>query len=324
MTPAEVDAARESVTCELLARGHKLRGATIRFPCPAPTHPDAHPSADWQVEKGAWICQSRGCQTHYGGGSVALAGLLGIDASAAPSYAAVAAATAVKIAARQEAARDSAAALERVTASGYDRDCADRLWRDAALIGRLSAQGLTRDALAVFLVGLDPAAPVRGRWPALVWPWIDAAAPVSYQYRNLDDASPERYRWHGAIGANGARLYRSTATGAPCGKAEPLASGPLVVVEGFKKMAVLWGHGWPNVAACVNVGALDDVTTTRLAGLGDDLIFAPDPDAADTWRERARLIPGARIAVLPAKVDDLIVGVGASAVRQYLDRARVA
>lgn len=322
-TPDDVDLIRDAITATLLSAGHKQRGASIAIPCPAPTHDDRHPSASWHVEKGAWVCYSRGCQEHFGGGTLALARLLGVtldDGELPPAV--VEAAHAAREVARLDAERSAvehAAALDRVVSSGYDRDCTDRLFGVPPAMELLSRHGLTREAMALFSFGLDPSAPVRGRWPALVWPWILGYQPVSFQYRNLtpDHDHGDRYRWHGAIGANGARLYAHAGIRA-AGK------GPIVVVEGLKKAATLWGHGWQNIVAYANSGSLDAGALAMLAATGEDVLFCPDPDTIDSTRERARSLPGARIAVLPQKPDDLLVVQGAFTLRRYLDLARAA
>lgn len=327
----EIDATRDAVTAVLLAAGHKQRGATIRFPCPAPTHDDRHPSTDWHVERGAWVCRSRGCQAHYGGGTIALAGLLGVIVGADVPPEMIAAATRARDVAAAELATigaDHAAALDRLCESQYDRVCADRLQRDADALAALGCRHVSRACAAVHLIGLDPAARVRGgTWRALVWPWMTGYQPVSFQIRNLatDGGKDDRYRWHGLVGNNGARLYRNTAA-APVlyGEHTEPARGPLVIVEGFLKLATLWSAGWTNVAALYHAGSLDAATVDRLAATGEDVILAPDPDARDAMHERARSIPGARVAFLPAKPDDLVIHGGADVLRRYLAQARAA
>lgn len=330
-SPEEIDQARDAVTAALLAAGHRQRGATIRFPCPAPTHADAHPSADWHVERGAWVCRSRGCQDHYGGGTIALAGLLGIivGAELPPEVIAAAAhAHTVAAAEAERAAADHAAALDRLCTAQYARDCADRLYRDGDAMAALEARGISRACAAVHLIGLDPAARVRGgSWRALVWPWMTGYQPISFQIRNLaaDGGKDDRYRWHGLVGNNGARLYHNPAA-LPVlygDRPEP-ARGPLVVVEGFLKLATLWSAGWTNIAALYHAGSLDVATVDRLAATGEDVILAPDPDAHDAMLERARSIPGARVARLPGKPDDLVIGGGAAVLGRYLAQARAA
>lgn len=327
----EIDATRDAVTVALLAAGNRQRGATITMPCPAPTHDDRHPSAHWHVERGAWVCRSRGCNEQYGGGTIALAGLLGLVVGAElPPEMIAAAARAHTIAAAEadRTAADHAAALDRLCMEQYDRECAGRLQHDDDALAALVARGISRDCAAVHGIGLDPAARVRGgSWRALVWPWLTAGQPVSFQIRNLAAGGDkgDRYRWHGLVGNNGARLYHNPAAAAVLYGDRPIpTSGPLVVVEGFLKLATLWSAGWTNVAALYHAGSLDAATVDRLAASGEDVIIAPDPDAHDAMLERARSIPGARVACLPAKPDDLVIGGGADVLRRYLAQARAA
>ena len=328
-TPDEIDAARDAVTVALLAAGNRQRGATIRFSCPVPTHDDRDPSASWNVEKGAWLCFSRQCHQHYGGGTMALAALLGVTVGGDLPPETIAAADAARAVAAAELARTAAeheATLDRLIESRYDVRCVSRLWQDDEAMGALAARGITRDCAAALSIGLDDAAPVGGRWRAYVWPWMIGCTPVSFQYRNTrGDGGDSRYRWHGAVGQNGARLYwHPAATSRLYGDQPEPERGPLIVVEGFLKLATLWTAGWQNVAAFVNSGSLDSATAERLARLGDEVIIAPDPDAHDAMFERARAIPGARVAMLPAKPDDLIVYGGADVLRRYLSQARAA
>ena len=47
----------------------------IRFRCPAPDHPDEHPSARWNRKKAVWCCDTCGAS----GGALNLADLLGVE-----------------------------------------------------------------------------------------------------------------------------------------------------------------------------------------------------------------------------------------------------
>ncbi|MBK7781510.1 MAG: hypothetical protein IPJ58_12220 [Ardenticatenia bacterium] len=78
-----------AITDHLEAAGARRNGGELRFPCPAPSHgDDPKPSAEWNTRKGTWNCRTRDCHLTHGGGTLALAKLLGIDAdpyrSAAP------------------------------------------------------------------------------------------------------------------------------------------------------------------------------------------------------------------------------------------------
>ena len=68
--------------------GSKWQGAELTFRCPAPDHEDRRPSASWKPDGGRgdgglWTCHARHCEaSHGGGGALALAALLRIDADA--------------------------------------------------------------------------------------------------------------------------------------------------------------------------------------------------------------------------------------------------
>ena len=55
------------------------KGREVTFTCPNPFHPDTHPSAKWNRDKGAWKCWSLGCEEEIGGGALALAEVLGVE-----------------------------------------------------------------------------------------------------------------------------------------------------------------------------------------------------------------------------------------------------
>jgi hypothetical protein len=63
----------EAVARHLVDRGAVRRGRHLRFGCVA--HPDRHPSADYEPERGLWVCRSCGA----GGGVRDLARRLGLD-----------------------------------------------------------------------------------------------------------------------------------------------------------------------------------------------------------------------------------------------------
>jgi hypothetical protein len=64
---------------EVMARGGIKKGFEYRFPCPMPDHPDENPSANYNSEKGVWLCRS--CSSSGGllRGRNPLCELLGIE-----------------------------------------------------------------------------------------------------------------------------------------------------------------------------------------------------------------------------------------------------
>lgn len=312
-----VDQAREAVTAELLARGCRVLGDRIRFSCPDPLHEDRHPSADWYLESGVWICQSRGCQVRAYG-ALGLAGLLGVlPEPARPAAGAASEARPAHVPRETPTPKELAhsAALERLVLEGYDRLSVDRLWDSEPAVAELERRGISRRIALAYGVGFDPAPPAREWGPSLVLPWISGHTLHSFQLRRIESPDPgSRYRWHGAVGQHGARLLLH-------GVARS-AVGPLVVVEGMLKALTLASAGFDNVAAFVNSTGLDAATLATLAALDEEIVLAPDPDAREGILAVCGAIPGVRVANLPMKPDDLLLEVGPALFVRYLDAAR--
>ena len=70
---------------EVMARGGIRKGLEYRFPCPMPDHPDENPSANYNSEKGVWLCRS--CSSSGGllRGKNPLCDLLGIETNSRTS-----------------------------------------------------------------------------------------------------------------------------------------------------------------------------------------------------------------------------------------------
>ena len=62
-----------------MSRDGKPKGRDIVFTCPNPGHPDPHPSAYWNRDKGTWICRGCAYDDEIGGGALALADALGVE-----------------------------------------------------------------------------------------------------------------------------------------------------------------------------------------------------------------------------------------------------
>jgi hypothetical protein len=64
---------------EVMARGGIKKGLEYLFPCPMPDHPDENPSANYNSEKGVWLCRS--CSSSGGllRGKNPLCELLGVE-----------------------------------------------------------------------------------------------------------------------------------------------------------------------------------------------------------------------------------------------------
>ena len=75
--PVDFLAALDAAT---LACDGKPEQSEVRFRCPAPDHPDAHPSARWNRQKATWCCDA----CHAGGGALDLADRLGVPRPSRP------------------------------------------------------------------------------------------------------------------------------------------------------------------------------------------------------------------------------------------------
>lgn len=64
-----------ALTAAVMDRDGTPERDEVRFRCPAPDHPDAHPSARWNPGKGTWFCDI--CS--IGGGALDLGGRLGVE-----------------------------------------------------------------------------------------------------------------------------------------------------------------------------------------------------------------------------------------------------
>lgn len=58
-----MDELKTRVEAAVISRGGKKQGAEIRFSCPS--HDDEHPSADYNTQKGVWICRACGESGNY-------------------------------------------------------------------------------------------------------------------------------------------------------------------------------------------------------------------------------------------------------------------
>ena len=324
-TPDEIDILRDVVTAALLDRGGTMsrNGRSIRFACPNPLHVDKHPSTDWAIETGVWVCRSRRCEQHMGGGgTIALARALGLALGGELTPEATAALEAAKTRAaesRQAERENAAEAAARVVASGYVDTCFDRMRYRPELIAALGGGGVTLSAAGAAFIGFDEHPPIFGRPPSLAIPWIDSERPewlVSVQYRSLTPDADSRYRWHGGIGQNGATLFNID-----CLRSRP---DRVIVVEGAGKALALIGHGYEATIGTYNATSFGDAECARLAASGAEIVFIPDPDAFDAVREKARSIPGARIVCPPGSPDDFAVEAGWHVIGKLIDQARAA
>ena len=99
----------------------------------------------------------------------------------------------------------------------------------------------------------------------------------------------------------------------------------MLVVEGAKKAACLWGFGVTSVCAVVNKNGWRPEYARPFQAF-DRVVFMPDPDAVEQARDWALTVPGSRVAILPGKPDDLLVATGGDVdlLWSYLQDARAA
>lgn len=283
----DIGAAVERV---LEAGGASFRHAEWWFLCPA--HADTRATnCAYHPGKQTWFCQA--CAA--GGGVLDLARRLGLDVGGvviSPEDRAAMEAGRMAIAAEiAESKRRAGLALD---AWWSEQRLQARLTGHARALADLAGRGIdqrTAEHLGIghAVYGLDG----RGH-SALAIPWTVGGHARAVQYRLLD-AGAERYRWH--AGSN-PTLYNADAVVAP-------HDDTMIVVEGALKAACLVAHGITSVAAVVNKHGWKPEYAPPFKAFGR-VIMALDPDAYAESRAAALTIPGARVAILPGKPDDLL------------------
>jgi len=192
-----------------------------------------------------------------------------------------------------------------------ERRLADELARHADVLGQLAAEGIGRMAVDHFGFRF---ADYHGS-DALAIPWSVRGDVRAVQYRLLGDHPGGRYRWH-----EGSRptLFNADAVLVP-------GDDTVLVVEGAKKCAALWSHGITSTCAVVNKGGWKPEFAGPFAAF-DRVVFVPDPDARGEAVDWATTVPGARVAHLPGKPDDLLVAWGGDVDTfwRYIETARLA
>jgi DNA primase len=198
---------------------------------------------------------------------------------------------------RQEEQRLAGLALTEYWAHS---DAAAELRRHENALATLAREGIGRLAVDHFGIGWATYGIDGVGYPALTIPWRYRNEVRAVQYRILaDDVPGGRYRWH-----KGSRptLFNADVVTDP-------VDDLLVVVEGAKKAAACWEHGLESVCAITNKGGWNPAWAPWVAGFRD-VVFALDPDAGAEALAAARTVPGARVARLPRKPDDMLVESG--------------
>lgn len=182
----------------------------------------------------------------------------------------------------------------------------------------LLRDGISGDAAMHFGFGYT----VHQGTRSLVIPWRyrheDREIVTGVQYRAIlgdaFDGGDPRYRWR--LGSRGKALYNAAAILDP-------TDDTLVVVEGAKKASAMWGHHLTSTVAIASRTGWDPAWAPKVARFSR-VIFALDPDAQTDAIAAASTVPGARVAYLPMKPDDLLVATGGDVdlLWSYLDQAR--
>jgi len=255
------------ITQAVMTRGGKAEGAgEVRFHCPNPSHPDKKPHARWNVDKGKWVCDSRGCHTELGGGATHLAKLLGIALPREPKRAS--APTANKAGGGDTPTPVSGATMQPLTA-------AKRLPLDfVRSLGLSELTYLGAQAVAIPYYGTQPGETIATRFRIAL-------------------EGPDRFRWKKGDHPQPYGIWRL---------ADAQKAGWVLCVEGETDCWTAWYHGVP----CLGVPGKSTWKSDWAAYLaGLDVIIWQEPDAKDFTRRLGATLPGARVIVAPAGTKDI-------------------
>lgn len=304
---SDFEALEARVVQELQRRGASFRRGEWWFLCPR--HAERSPSAAFKPESRTWYCQGCG----YGGGIVDLARWLGIDSCGAMDAPTRARLEADRLEIMARDAESRARAAESLGEYWRSAGVVDELRRHADTMARLVNEGISRQAIDHFGLGWEVYGVDGVGVPALVIPWTVRGETRAVQYRLLsEDAPGGRYRWRKGSGPT---LFNADAVLTPC-------DDRIIIVEGAKKAMSLWGAGVESVCAVTNKAGWRAEYASPFKAFRH-VVFALDPDASTEARHAANTIPGARVAHLPQKPDDLLAGTGGDVdlLMAYIDAA---
>lgn len=290
-------------------RGKSSR-SEIRFNCPLGSHSSDRPASYNRVDL-VWQCFACGASGGLTWGAIPLAPTVGIGEPSASGL------DLTKLRARREQIQAEAAAADERKAEALadywrEQRLADELRRHDTILAQLEREGCPRMAAEHFGFGWT----MYGAAPSLTIPWTLRGEIRALQYRILvGQPVGGRYRWH--KGSKPTLFNADTVV-------EP-HDDTIIVVEGAKKAAALWGHGITSTCAVVNKGGWRPEFAPPFARFAR-VVFALDPDAWRDARDAALTVPGARVARLPSKPDDMLVETGGDVdlLWHYIEKARAA
>lgn len=192
-------------------------------------------------------------------------------------------------------------AIERLVQSGDHLRYHHYLEKNPMLMDYWLEEGITAESIKRYQLGYCSSCPTYRDSPSHTIPFINRGQLVNIRHRLIRPSGSGKYRPHAA--GLGSALFNVDLL--------DQAKGRVVIVEGSKKSIVTAQAGFSNV------GISGKRTFHRewlpwFAHVGE-IIVALDPDAMQSaFRLAAMFDKRARVAALPAKIDDMITMYGAS------------
>lgn len=204
---------------------------------------------------------------------------------------------------RQAEQEQRLSALERMHASTDHLRYYHNIEVHTDAIEYWDSQGMSLQTMDDYLLGYCPRCPTdnKGR-PSYTIPVMAYGKLWNIRHRLIGADDGDKYRPH--IAGLPAMLFNADYL--------TRESETITIVEGEKKSIVLTQMGFPNVGLMGKSGFQPD--WVRKFGRFETVIVALDPDAEMQAVEIAAQFKGrGRVAILPGKIDDLIVRFGATA-----------
>lgn len=178
----------------------------------------------------------------------------------------------------------------------------DHLERHPQLMEYWFENGIIVESIDHYNLGYCTACPTYQDSPSYTIPFVNRGQLVNIRHRLTKPNGSGKYRPH--MAGLGSALFNVDLL--------DQASDRVLVLEGEKKSIVLAQFGFANVGICGKrtfyrewLAWFDHI---------DEVVVALDPDAMDSAGRLAAMFGGqARVAALPAKIDDMIIEYGANA-----------